>query len=457
VTSTSWEHQREVRDALRTIVSDPQLGVPALSSAQTMSNLLKDLLPDAPRETSVLVAAAEAGLAQVLLDHVSQGMDIATASSLTASAFAARTPFTADACNWAVAELSVALGLAPGAPAGGSPVGPPPAGFPQAGVARTAADPGGPAGQNPPPRAAGDLAETIVPGRGAGPGAPAAPAWAEPRYPAAPPGGAGAGYGYPGPGPAAPASGPGPAAPPGGRPPGGAAPPGPGYGYPPPPAPSAGYGYRPPAAPGYTYPPPPVPAAVPGQGGAGRPSRTPKAWMILTAAVAIVAVIGGIVALVHHSPSSGSQSLSQIIKPDVTSCKGTISLGLTGLTHREFCRTDVSSIGLDAYQFATAADYTNGLARLNNITGWDPSGAGTGCPPSSGDSGGRTLWHSNVNASYPPRAGQVLECYRLEHGTRYLLYLWTLPTQRVILVANDSATGATFTDLERWWSGLSYG
>jgi hypothetical protein len=46
VTGTSWEHQREVRDALQTIVSDPQLGVPALSSAQTMSNLLKDLITD---------------------------------------------------------------------------------------------------------------------------------------------------------------------------------------------------------------------------------------------------------------------------------------------------------------------------------------------------------------------------------------------------------------------------
>lgn len=154
MTSTSWEHQREVRDALRTIVSDPQLGVAALSSAQTMSNLLKDLLPDAPRETSVLVAAAEAGLAQTLQDRVGQGMDLATASSLTASAFAARTPFTADACNWAVAELAVALGLAPDQPA--------PAG-------ETMVDPGqqaaGPAAQNLPPaaRAAGDTAETLLP------------------------------------------------------------------------------------------------------------------------------------------------------------------------------------------------------------------------------------------------------------------------------------------------------
>lgn len=115
MTDTAWAHQREVGEALHSIVSDPQLGAPALSNAQTMSNLLKDLLPDARRETSVLVAAAEAGLARILLDHVSQGMDAATAASLAASAFAARTPFTPEACDWAVGELSVALGLVPAA------------------------------------------------------------------------------------------------------------------------------------------------------------------------------------------------------------------------------------------------------------------------------------------------------------------------------------------------------
>src|SRR6266567_3806441 len=56
----SWEHAAEARAALTAIVTDPEHGVAALSSAQTMSNLLKDLLPDAPREKSMLVAAAEA-------------------------------------------------------------------------------------------------------------------------------------------------------------------------------------------------------------------------------------------------------------------------------------------------------------------------------------------------------------------------------------------------------------
>jgi hypothetical protein len=40
VTATAWEHQREVREALQKIVSDPQLGTAALSNPQIMSNLL---------------------------------------------------------------------------------------------------------------------------------------------------------------------------------------------------------------------------------------------------------------------------------------------------------------------------------------------------------------------------------------------------------------------------------
>jgi hypothetical protein len=110
---TSKERQDEVRTALRTIVSDPQFGVRALSSSRVMTNMLKDLLPDAPAETGVLVAAAEAGLAQSLQNNVAQGMDVQTAVSLSASAFQARTSFTPEACRWVAGELATALGLAP--------------------------------------------------------------------------------------------------------------------------------------------------------------------------------------------------------------------------------------------------------------------------------------------------------------------------------------------------------
>jgi hypothetical protein len=181
--------------------------------------------------------------------------------------------------------------------------------------------------------------------------------------------------------------------------------------------------------------------------------------MILTACVAIVALIGGIEALARHNNSSNAatiEPLSQVIKPDVTSCKSTATLGMRGLTHSEFCQTSEHNIGLDAYQFATASAYADGLRRLNTITGWSPAGAGTKCPPPSGDTSAQTLWHSNVNPKYPQQAGQLLECYSLRRPG-FLLYLWTLPTQRVILVANDNATEASFADLEKWWSGLTYG
>ncbi len=129
---TPWEHAAEARAALNAIVTDPEHGVAALSSPRTMSNLLKDLLPDAPREKNLLVAAAEAGLADTLREHVSQGMDTNTAIRLTASSFSARSPLTPDACSWVTGEIAVALGISEtneaahgaGTPPGSSPFGP---------------------------------------------------------------------------------------------------------------------------------------------------------------------------------------------------------------------------------------------------------------------------------------------------------------------------------------------
>jgi len=106
-----WEHAAEARAALNAIVTDPEHGVSALSSPRTMSNLLKDLLPDAPREKSLLIAAADAGLADTLREHVSQGMDTPTAIRLTASSFSASTPLSPDACSWVTSEIAMALGI----------------------------------------------------------------------------------------------------------------------------------------------------------------------------------------------------------------------------------------------------------------------------------------------------------------------------------------------------------
>ena len=111
VVSPQWDQGDEAQNALRAIVSNPVYGVAALSSSQMMANLLKDLLPDAPREVSILVAAAEAGVAGNLRDRVSQGMDVGTASAVVAGSFAASTPFRPEACSWAVSEIAGALGL----------------------------------------------------------------------------------------------------------------------------------------------------------------------------------------------------------------------------------------------------------------------------------------------------------------------------------------------------------
>ncbi len=108
----SFEHADDARTALRAIVSDPVHGKDALSSPQTMSNLLQDLLPDAPREASLLLAAVTAGLPAALREHVALGMDVETAIGLVAATLAAKTAFSRAASAWVATELAVALGLA---------------------------------------------------------------------------------------------------------------------------------------------------------------------------------------------------------------------------------------------------------------------------------------------------------------------------------------------------------
>jgi len=226
VTSPQWDESDEAQQALRAIVSDPAHGAAALSSAPIMANLLKDLLPDAPREVSILVAAAEAGVAGQLRDRVSQGMDVGTASAVVAGSFAASTPFRPEACTWAVSEMARALGLSSAAP--GPPQGP-------------SAVPGS--------SVPGGSQATISAPLPAGPGGYAPGAVGYP--PAAGPGGYAPGaVGYPP--PAAPSP-----YPPGGFPSGGQAPPPSPY----PSAPPEPGGYPPPA-PGY-WPAPQAPGFVP--------------------------------------------------------------------------------------------------------------------------------------------------------------------------------------------------
>ncbi|MGH3202292.1 MAG: hypothetical protein ACRDP5_09640, partial [Streptosporangiaceae bacterium] len=113
--SAPWDPRGEALNALRTIAADPQYGAEALSSGQMMTNLLKDMLPDAPREANVLITAAGAGVPTALQGYLAQGMDVGTATQLAAGVLADRTALTADACAWATGSLATAL-LPPPAP-----------------------------------------------------------------------------------------------------------------------------------------------------------------------------------------------------------------------------------------------------------------------------------------------------------------------------------------------------
>ena len=109
--AASFDRAEQVHAALHAIVSDPEHGPSALGSPHVMANLLSDYLPDAPRESGLLLAAATAGLPDILRGHIGHGMDPVTAVRLTAASLADRTAFTSEACEWVTSEIAWALGI----------------------------------------------------------------------------------------------------------------------------------------------------------------------------------------------------------------------------------------------------------------------------------------------------------------------------------------------------------
>ena len=112
MTETAPERLGAIRTALAELVDEH--GDELLSNPARMSNLIKDLLPDDQQLARILVIAAEQDVASKLREHVSQGMDAATAIRLVATSFAASTMFAQQACLWVVGELAIAMGLASG-------------------------------------------------------------------------------------------------------------------------------------------------------------------------------------------------------------------------------------------------------------------------------------------------------------------------------------------------------
>ncbi len=493
----SWEHAAEARAALNAIVTDPQHGVGALSSAQTMSNLLKDLLPDAPREKSILVAAAEAGLAGTLRQHVDQGMDPDTAIRLTASSFSSTTPFTPEACNWVTGEIATALGMSHSDPDGGAGggFGATPAGFDPIGQQ------GMPTRPAPIPGVRYTPAQQPAPGFGQPPaqggfgigGQPAAQGPWQPGGFGGQPGGFG---GQPGGGFGGQPGGFGQNQPAGAGWQGAGQPGGVGQGQ------QAGFGGQPGVPgwqPGGGYGPagqaaPMGPIFPGGPGGPVKSGGRGRAMAIAGGIIGVLVVVLIIVASLsgggkpHDTAGSttppptsaparstpatspaplhppGTDALVTIMNPTAagekpvgTDCGAAKLYGLKASTldASTFCsKTTRAHIVVWGYQFDSASDYQAGLAHINHFVGFDKVTPGTTCPPPSGSTEGKVGWHAKHNPKYFSRSGQDIECLVDAHEP---VLIWTMPTQDVFFVGEDQAKSTPIKTIISWWETLTYG
>jgi len=152
MTDQSFDERGEAHEAMGTVISS--YGARVLSNPQMLRNLVADLLPDLPRERSLLVSAAEAGIATEMTQYVEeQHIDAETAVQLVARALSERTMIDSTASMWVATEFAQALGY-PAGPVSGQTVRDPPA-PPSPGIPSLHEPPGPPSGipslPEPPP------------------------------------------------------------------------------------------------------------------------------------------------------------------------------------------------------------------------------------------------------------------------------------------------------------------
>src|SRR5580700_4993356 len=122
MTGRTWDADGEASSALRTILAD--YGEVGLSSEQLMTSVLTDLMPETPREASVLVYAAKTDLAGALRQRSDQGLSPQAVVAQVAALLEDRTGLAADACTWAARAIGAAIGVVPesgAVPAGAQP------------------------------------------------------------------------------------------------------------------------------------------------------------------------------------------------------------------------------------------------------------------------------------------------------------------------------------------------
>ncbi len=104
--------QDQVSRALRSVIAD--FGSQLLGNPEMLGNLLKDHIPDHPREINVLQAAAQSGAAAAVDGRIRSGMAPAAAVRMTAAELTNSLAIDSAAAEWGVAEFAEALGYAVG-------------------------------------------------------------------------------------------------------------------------------------------------------------------------------------------------------------------------------------------------------------------------------------------------------------------------------------------------------
>ncbi len=465
--SQKLDVQGEAHEALGTAVAS--YGQRVLSDPHTLGNLVADLLPDLPRERSLLVTGAEAGVAAEMRQHVEdQRIDPDTAVQLVARSLSERRAIDPAAGLWVASEYAQALGYQVRPYAAAVPPGQPH----QAGPAASAMSPaGGTAGvQGASPHS--------WPPAGQVPQRPPGQFWQSPQPPPAQP--------LPSP-PAQPWN------------PGGAAPQSwPPAGAPPQSWPSTGASPQswPSAspAPGQSWPPP--------QTASGGPKGSWSARKLgLIAGGTVVALLGGYMiaaTFVHTFPfakakahsvaavsplhslrpavkptqpatsaptgpalDAGVAPLVQLLPSDVddpaTQCQNDpppYSWDMTGRVAALQCNDPGLPKGseLHAYQLDNQADFEAAWQSFNKVIGFSAADAGSNCPPAKGGEG-TTPIHAKW---FPPRAGQLLECLTVQddNGTPHPVFTWTFPTENTFIAA-VGPTNSSFDALITWFTSAS--
>ena len=430
MSGNTFDQEGEAREALSTAVSS--YGPRVLGDPRVLGNLVTDLLPDLPRERSLLVTAAEAGVAGELSQHVEQQhVDVDTAIQLVARSLTERRLLDGEASTWVTTEYAQALGYPVPAQRAATP--PQPPRYPDTEPLRYPdTEPNSP---SPPARPTTPVEATIPP---AGP-----PQAATPPAAVTPP--------------------------------------------------TPAQAVTPPA--------PPVPPATGDRATSGLSSH--RGPLIIAGAIAGALVVYLIVAAVaslfpfskssphpvsgptppltsarattpspaHTSPSPpasptvpaspslapGITPLVQLLPSDIddtstecTAATGPFSWKMAGLVTGLRC-TDPGLPGgkVFAYQLDSSADYQTTWQNFNRAIGFNPSIAGSACPPPQGDAQGTSGWH---NKTYPPLNGQVVECGTIGSGKgSQVTYVWSEPTQDSFFEAQASH-GWTFAQLQNWWA-----